>query len=111
MANDPNDDLGARIRAAQEAMKPKKTAHDKQAESAVNAGGLALRYGTEMAACVLVGVVMGLAIDSFLGTKPWGFLFMLGLGLAAGILGVIRAYKQINADMAKAAQQETMNKD
>ena len=83
---------------------PKQTARDKQAESTVNAGSLALRYGAEMAACVLVAVVLGLAIDNFLGTKPWGFLIMLGFGLAAGILSVIRAYQRINAEIAEMAK-------
>lgn len=100
MSDNQPDDLGARIKAAQDARKPKHDTAEKQAESAVNAGGMALRHGTEMAACVLVGVVLGLGIDNFLGTAPWGFLIMLGLGLAAGILGVIRAYQRINANLA-----------
>lgn len=104
MSNDDHDALAARIKAAQDARAPQNEVVEKQAGSAVNAGGMALRYGTEMAACVLVGVVLGLTIDNFLGTKPWGFLIMLGFGLAAGILGVIRAYQRINADLAAQAK-------
>lgn len=93
-------DLSARIKAAQEARKRKSNDTEKQAQATVNAGGLALRYGAELGASVFVGLLMGLGIDKFLGTAPWGLLIMLGFGLAAGILGVIRAYKQINADFA-----------
>ncbi len=100
MSDDGSEDLGERIARAKAASEPKQTKHEKQAETAVNAGGLALRHGTEMAASVLVGVVLGLGIDNFLGTKPWGFLIMLGFGLAAGVLGVIRAYQRINAEIA-----------
>ncbi len=104
MNENSSEDLGERIARAQEARKPKHKAHQKQTETAVNAGGLALRHGTEMAACVLVGIVLGLGIDNFFGTKPWGFLIMLAFGLAAGVLGVIRAYQRINAEIAADAE-------
>lgn len=106
MDNKEQGDLGERIKRAQAARQTGNSAAEKQAESAVNAGGMALRHGTEMAACVLVGVVLGLTIDNFLGTAPWGFLIMLGFGLAAGILGVIRAYQRINADLEMTAARQ-----
>lgn len=101
MSEEEHDALAARIKAAQQAHAPKHGAVEKQAQSGVNAGGLALRYGAEFGASVFVGLLMGLGIDKFFGTAPWGLLIMLGFGLAAGILGVIRAYKQINADYAR----------
>ena len=101
MTGNEHDELAARIKAAKQAYSPQDETTQKQAESAVNAGGMALRHGTEMAACIVVGLVLGLGIDNFLGTKPWGFLIMLGFGLAAGILGVIRAYQRINASLAE----------
>lgn len=111
MSDDGSEDLGERIAQAKAAREPKRSPHERQAETAVNAGGLALRHGTEMAACVLVGVVLGLGIDNFLGTKPWGFLIMLAFGLAAGILGVIRAYKRINAEIAASAADVSDDRD
>ena len=39
--------------------------------------------------------MMGLGIDYLFGSEPWGLLIMLCFGLAAGVLGVIRAYKQL----------------
>ncbi len=106
MPENEHDALAARIKAARQAHTPQETAHEKQAESAVNAGGLALRYGAEMAGAVLVSIVLGLTIDEFFSTAPWGFLIMLGFGLAAGILGVIRAYQRINADVQAMAEQQ-----
>jgi len=100
MSGNEHDELAARIKAAKQAHSPQEDATQKQAESTVNAGGMALRYGAEFGASVFVGLVLGLGIDKFLGTDPWGLLIMLGFGLAAGILGVIRAYKQINAEYA-----------
>lgn len=104
MPEDNEDDLAARIERARAIHKPDTKIQSKQTASAVSASGLALRHGTEMAACVLVSIVLGLTIDNFLGTAPWGFLIMLGFGLAAGVFGVIRAYQQINADLAKTVE-------
>ncbi|MEL7546322.1 MAG: AtpZ/AtpI family protein [Pseudomonadota bacterium] len=71
--------------------KPSKTPDD----SAGSAGALALRYGAEFGASVFVGIMIGLLIDNVFNTKPWGLLIMMGFGLAAGTLGVIRAYKEL----------------
>ncbi|MEL7480664.1 MAG: AtpZ/AtpI family protein [Pseudomonadota bacterium] len=102
MSDDDPDDLTARIaraKAAREAREhPQKTEN-----SSINAGALALRYGAEFGASVFVGVMIGLLIDGIFDTAPWGLLIMLGFGLAAGVLGVIRAYQEINAEMAKLA--------
>lgn len=101
MAGPERNDLSERIakarqeRAEKEAKKAKR---DADMEGSVSAGGLALRYGAEFGASVFVGILLGLVIDHLFGTKPWGLLVMLGFGLAAGILNVIRAYRQLMAD-------------
>ena len=91
-----NDDLAARIaraKSAQEDAEKKSRQHESAA--GVSAGALALRYGAEFGASVFVGIMMGLGIDHFFGTEPWGLLIMMMFGFAAGVLGVIRAYKQL----------------
>lgn len=101
MAGPERNDLSERIAKAQAdraALEAKKARRDAEREGNVSAGGLALRYGAEFGASVFVGILMGLAIDHFFGTKPWGLLAMLGFGLAAGILNVIRAYRRLTAD-------------
>lgn len=96
MTTEQNDDLGARIARAKSAQENlEKKQRQQEAASGVSAGALALRYGAEFGASVFVGIMIGLGIDHFLGTRPWGLLIMMCFGLAAGILGVIRAYKEL----------------
>ena len=98
MNTEQNDDLGTRIaraKSAQENLEKKQRQHE--SASGVSAGALALRYGAEFGASVFVGIMIGLGIDHFFGTRPWGLLIMMCFGLGAGILGVIRAYKELTA--------------
>lgn len=108
---DPND-LRVRIEKAK-AAHGAKTKPDKIQEqtNAVSAGGLALRYGAEFGASVFVGIVFGLLIDHFFGTKPWGLLIMLAFGLAAGILNVVRAYRMLTAQATGETDGPQMKKD
>lgn len=102
MTGQDRNDLSERIaqaRAEQAAKEAKKAAREAKTDGSVSAGAQALRYGAEFGASVFVGIVFGLLIDHFFGTKPWGLLVMLGFGLAAGILNVIRAYRQLTADV------------
>lgn len=52
--------------------------------------GFALKLGTEIISGILVGLVMGYAIDHVWGTQPWGLIVMVLLGAAAGILNIFR---------------------
>lgn len=101
MTGSDRDDLTERIaRARSERAEKRATKAHREAEmsGSISAGALALRYGAEFGASVFVGIMLGLLIDHFFGTKPWGLLVMLGFGLAAGILNVIRAYRLMTAD-------------
>ena len=47
--------------------------------------------GTDLAACVIVGVVLGFLCQRFFpSTRPWGFLGFLFLGIAAGFWQLFR---------------------
>ena len=50
-----------------------------------------------MIAGVLVGFGAGWLLDRLLGTSPWFLLILTPLGMAAGILNVIRAAKSAEA--------------
>lgn len=52
--------------------------------------GFAFRVGTEFTSGILVGLVIGYAVDQILGTKPWGIVVMVILGAAAGMLNIFR---------------------
>jgi len=100
MPDETPEDLGARIAQAKAARQKTIKQTETTPNTAINAGALALRYGAEFGACVFVGLGLGLIVDHFFNTAPWGLLILLAFGLAAGVLGVIRAYQQINAEIA-----------
>jgi ATP synthase protein I len=77
-------------------------------DSEMNAGadaeqrGRGMAYGMRMAAELVVAVVMGgvigWALDRVLGSRPWLFLVFFLLGFAAGVFNVVRAYERMQRD-------------
>jgi ATP synthase protein I len=63
--------------------------------------GQAASLGTLLAACIFVGLGLGLWLDSVLKTKPWLTLVFLLLGIVAGFYNVIRVFTDINRPRAK----------
>jgi ATP synthase protein I len=63
--------------------------------------GIAMRLVSELVAAVLVGGGIGWALDRVLGTAPFLFIVMFMVGVAAGIMNVIRTARQLNADALK----------
>jgi len=55
--------------------------------------GLGFRIGLELVVAVFVGVAIGWACDRWLGTRPWGLLVFLFLGIGAGMTNVYRVVK------------------
>jgi ATP synthase protein I len=53
--------------------------------------GLGFRIGLELVVAVVFGLGVGWAFDKYLGTKPWGLIVFVLLGIAAGMLNVYRA--------------------
>ncbi len=51
---------------------------------------LAMRYGGEFGAAVIVGALLGYGVDHFVHTTPWGLIVGMGLGFAAGVVNVVR---------------------
>ncbi len=51
--------------------------------------------GVMMVACTVVGLGLGLLIDRWAGTRPWGMLVGLLLGIVAGFLNIFRTVKQM----------------
>ncbi len=52
--------------------------------------GLGFRAGVEVVSALVVGVVIGLLLDRWLGTKPWLLMLFFVAGSAAGVLNVYR---------------------
>jgi ATP synthase protein I len=51
--------------------------------------------GLQMGLSVAIGLVIGLALDRYLGTTPWMALVFLILGVIAGFLALFRLVKEI----------------
>lgn len=72
---------------------------------APSAASLALRFGGEFGAAIIVGALLGYGADSFLHTAPWGLGIGLALGFATGVVNVVRAagaYNEANPSDANA---------
>jgi ATP synthase protein I len=57
---------------------------------------LALRFGGEFGAAIIVGALIGYGADYFLHTSPWGLVIGFGLGFAAGVVNVVRVAQSFN---------------
>jgi ATP synthase protein I len=95
-APEPKDlrELGDRLRAAEQ-----RSAARHKAPPPTSLG-IAFRFSTEMVAALIVGGGMGYGIDWLAGTKPIFLIVCFVLGAAAGIRNVLRAAKEINAEIS-----------
>ena len=91
----PRSDFDARLAAARRAIQP--VAQDARRGSAM---GVAIRLSTDLVAAVAVGGFLGWLLDRWLGTSPWLLLLFFFLGVAAGILNVMRTAREMNAAAA-----------
>lgn len=72
--------------------------------------GPAVRVAVDLVAGIIVGVLIGVALDSWLGTRPWLMLVFFILGAAAGIMNVMRTARQIEED-AESRRERQLSKD
>lgn len=86
MADDPSD-LETRIAAARKKGKGGRTTGKAQASGY----GMAVRMAVEMVAALAVSVFLGLWIDGELDTAPLFLVIFLVMGMAAGVINVVRA--------------------
>ena len=70
--------------------------------------GMAYRMSYELVIAVLVGAYIGWLLDNWFATKPLFLIVMFFLGMAAGIINVVRTSEQMAKDDKKEAQ---TNKD
>ena len=63
--------------------------------------GNALKIGTELIAAVLVGSILGFFLDNWFDTKPFIMISFFFIGVAAGILNVIRSAKKMHKNSEK----------
>ena len=72
--------------------------HDKEKKSASkrnNGAGFGFKISTEIVAALIVGVGIGLLVDNYFNTKPFGLIIFFVLGAFAGYLNVYRVMRRI----------------
>ena len=57
--------------------------------------GIAFKLSTELVAAVAVGTIIGFILDDWFDTKPWLILIFFFVGVAAGILNVVKSAKNM----------------
>ena len=63
--------------------------------------GKALKISTELVAAVVVGSTLGFMLDYWFDTKPWLTICFFFMGVAAGILNVIKSAKKMHKNFEK----------
>jgi ATP synthase protein I len=86
------DGFEQRLREARTRQGLEKPTGDEKGSLPPGPMGIGFRAGVEVVSALVVGVVIGLLLDRWLGTKPWLFLLFFVAGSAAGILNVYRLF-------------------
>ena len=63
--------------------------------------GKALKISTELVAAVVVGTTLGFILDNWFDTRPWLTICFFFMGVAAGILNVIKSAKSMHKNFKK----------
>jgi ATP synthase protein I len=92
-AQDPLRDLGDRLDKARRGRGRTGSRPTGESETAESRSALAVgfRIGLELVVAVALGVGIGWAFDSWLGTRPLGMIVFFFLGVGAGMTNVYRA--------------------
>ena len=72
--------------------------HDKEKKSVSkrnNGAGFGFKISTEIVAALIVGAGIGLLVDNYFNTKPFGLIIFFILGALAGFLNVYRVMRRI----------------
>ena len=57
--------------------------------------GFGFRISTEIVAALIVGVVIGVIVDNYFNTQPFGLIIFFIIGAMAGFLNVYRVMRRI----------------
>tara|TARA_B100001996_G_scaffold286221_1_gene226476 strand:- start:63 stop:338 length:276 start_codon:yes stop_codon:yes gene_type:complete len=89
------DDLKTRLKIAKLKFKNKNPSEKDKEKSSF---GKAFQLSTELVSAVLVATIIGFILDSWFDTKPWLIIIFFFIGVATGILNVIRSAKKMQKD-------------
>ncbi|QQR69177.1 MAG: AtpZ/AtpI family protein [Alphaproteobacteria bacterium] len=68
----------------------------------------AMRLGVEFVACIGVGAFLGISLDRWANTAPWGAIILIALGVMAGFVSAWRMFRHWENE---AARQDTPHQD
>jgi ATP synthase protein I len=81
-------EINTRLEIAKKNIKKKTNSNNSKNYSSL---GKALKISTELVAAVVVGTTLGFIFDSWFDTKPLLIICFFFMGVAAGILNVVRS--------------------
>ena len=86
------DKFKTRLKIAKNRAKLHKVSKNEQTGSSM---GTAFKMSTELVSALAVGTIIGLILDNWFGTKPWLILIFFFVGVAAGIMNVVKTAKKM----------------
>ena len=92
------DDIAALERKIEASRSSRERARQEKTCRASSPYGFGFRLVTDLLAAVIAGFLAGWGLDKWLGASPWFVLVFVPLGMAAGILNVVRAAKSVEAE-------------
>ena len=90
----PND-LKTRLKIAKSKYKNKNQSNKDNEKSSF---GKAFQLSTELVSAVLVATIIGFILDNWFDTKPWLIIIFFFIGVATGIINVVRSAKKMQRD-------------
>ena len=89
------EDLKTRLKIAKSKFKKRNPSNKDDEKSSF---GKAFQLSTELVSAVLVATIIGFILDNWFDTKPWLIIIFFFIGVAAGIINVIRSAKKMQKD-------------
>ena len=86
------DQFKTRLKIAKNKARSKKPSKSEGSSSSM---GTAFKMSTELVSAVVVGTIIGFILDNWFGTKPWLILIFFFVGVAAGIMNVVKTAKKM----------------
>ncbi len=94
--NDNNDTDADDINSRIQDLKSRYEDDSPPAQPHTQGMGAGFRVATDMVGGVLVGVFIGYQLDTFFATKPVFLLIFIVIGMAAGVVNVIRTAHRLD---------------
>ena len=96
------DEFDKRLAAARQRQVSKN--RPKQSVASMSGAAVGFRIAIEILAAIAVGVGVGLALDEWLGTKPWLLIVFCMLGFGGAMANVMRTAREIDRKTREAKQ-------